>query len=239
MNIALMTSQSEKKDGWVNNFREFLEKKSLLCQVMTYENYEQLTDSTVRFPWDIVFYDTYGLAEEEVKENLIDLRETFPECNIVICCEDERYALFGYSVRAFDYVMDMADDNWMKKSFELIVKEKFSDMISSFHVKIKGAWTKLDIKHICYMETFNHHIIFHMDNGKEYQRTGNFKDLATELTCSPYLFQCHKSYVVNGLFISEMTQESFLMKNGRKINISRPYRKASRTFYAGSISLQY
>lgn len=239
MNITLLTSRSEKKNGWEKCFREFLEQKSLLCQFMTYETYDQLKESTIRIPWDIVYYDTHGIAEEKVKENLTDLRETFPECSIVIYCEDERFALFGYSVRAFSYVTEAADDQWMQKSFELIVKEKFDDMMSSFHVKIKGAWTKLDVKHICYMETFNHHIIFHMDNGKEYQRKGNFKDISTELICSPYLFQCHKSFVVNGMFISEMTQESFLMKNGRKINISRPYRKASRIFYARSISLQY
>ena len=239
MNITLLTSRSEQKNGWENCFKEFLEKKSPLCQFMTYENYEQLADSVIRIPWDIVYYDTHGVADGTVKENLTDLRETFPECSIVIYCEDERFALFGYSVRAFDYVMETADNHWMQKSFEHIVKEKFDDMISSFHVKIKGAWTKLDVKHICYLETFNHHIIFHMDDGSEYQRKGNFKDISTELVCSPYLFQCHKSFVVNGLFISEMTQESFLMKNGRKINISRPYRKASRIFYASSISLQY
>lgn len=239
MNIALLTDQSEKKNGWETCFKDFLEIKSLPCQFVTYEIYDQLADAAIRVPWDIVYYDTHGIAEEKVKENLIDLRGTFPECNIVIFCEDERFALFGYSVRAFDYVTEPADNQWMQKSFERIVKEKFNDMISSFHVKIKGAWTKLDVKHVCYLETFNHHIIFYMDNGKEYQRKGNFKDISTELICSPYLFQCHKSYVVNGLFISEMTQESFLMKNGRKINISRPYRKASRIFYAGCISLQY
>ena len=239
MNIALLTSRSEQKNDWEKQFKEYLENNLPLCQFMTCENYSQLADSTIKTPWDVVYYDTHGAAEETVKENLEDLRETLPECSIVILCADERYALFGYSVRAFNYVTEPAEKNWMQGNLELIIKEKFSDMINSFHVKIKGVWTKLDIKHVCYLETFNHRIIFHMDNGKEYHRTGNFKDISTMLTCSPYLFQCHKSYVINGLFISEMTQESFLMKNGRKINISRPYRKASRKFYAGSISLQY
>ena len=239
MNIALLTGRSEEKNGWENCFNAYLEKKSLLCQFITCETYDELADRANAVPWDVVYYDTFGIAEEKVKENLTDLRESFPACSIVIVCEDERYALFGYSVRAFDYVTGPGEDDWMQKSFEQIVRERFSDMISSFHVKIKGAWTKLDIRHICYLETFNHHIIFHMDNGREYQRKGNFRDIATELLCSPYLFQCHKSYVVNGLFLSEMTQESFLMKNGRKINISRPYRKASRLFYARSVSLQY
>ena len=100
------------------------------------------------------------------------------------------------------------------------------------------AWTKLDIQHVCYLETFNHHIYFHTDDGKEFKRMGNFNDLHTELTCNPLLFRCHKSYVVNGLFVEAMTQGSFLMKDGRKISISRPYRKASRKFFAQSVSQQ-
>ena len=86
--------------------------------------------------------------------------------------------------------------------------------------------------------SFDHHIYFHTDDGKEFKRMGNFNDLHTELTCNPMLFRCHKSYVVNGLFVEAMTQGSFLMKDGRKISISRPYRKASRKFFAQSVSQQ-
>jgi hypothetical protein len=43
-------------------------------------------------------------------------------------------------------------------------------------------------------------------------------------------------FVTNSSSSSFVVEISFSMKDGRKISISRPYRKASRKFFAQSVS---
>ena len=238
MNIGFYTNRQSELSKQIKHLKQFLEEKLPQTVFECFEEYEMFQEYSSKYSWNIIYYDAAGTEPETAKEHLQDLKEKYPKAVLVIVSKNIDLALFGYSVRAFDYLMDPLEEMFLIDSMERIIREEFPDMIGSFYVRIKGAWTKLDIQHVCYLETFNHHIYFHTDDGKEFKRMGNFNDLHTELTCNPLLFRCHKSYVVNGLFVESMTQGSFLMKDGRKISISRPYRKASRKFFAQSVSQQ-
>ena len=238
MNIGLYTIRQSELKTELKLLNEFLQEKLPQTVLECFEVFEKFQEYSAKYSWNIIYYDAAGIDLEIAKSNLKELHEKYPKAVIVIMAENSELAVFGYSVCAFDYLLHPLEDRSFVNSMERIIGERFREMINSFHVRIKGAWTRLDIRHVCYLETFRHHIIFHMDDGREFKRMGNFKDLHTELTCNPLLFQCHKSYVVNGLFVEAMTQGSFLMKDGRVISISRPYRKASRKFFAQRISLQ-
>ena len=238
MNIGFYTRRQSKLTKQLKQLNKFLEEKLPQTVFECFEEYEKFQEYSAKYSWNVIYFDTAGIETKTAKEHLRELTEKYPKAVLVIVAENADLAVFGYSVSAFDYLPDPLEEESFVGSIERIIRERFSDMINSFYVRIKGAWTKLDIQHVCYLETFNHHIYFHTDDGKEFKRMGNFNDLHTELTCNPLLFRCHKSYVVNGLFVESMTQGSFLMKDGRKISISRPYRKASRKFFAQSVSQQ-
>ena len=85
------------------------------------------------------------------------------------------------------------------------------------------------------METNDHHVLFHMNNGQTYKKLANFNNLTPPIEGIQGVFQCHKSYVVNSRYIKDMVQNSFLMKDGRKISISKPNRKNARIFYTWCI----
>lgn len=236
MNIGLCTVRQSELEKELNLLNEFLEEKLPQTVLECFDAYEKFREYLTKYSWNVIYYDATGINLEIAKSNLKELRENHPQAVIVIVAENAELAVFGYSVGAFDYLLNPLEDGSFVNSMERVIGERFRDMINSFHIRIKGAWTRLDIHRVCYIETFHHHIIFYMDDGSEIRRMGNFKDLHTELTCNPLLFQCHKSYVVNGMFVEAMTQGSFLMRDGRIISISRPYRKASRKFFAQRIS---
>ena len=238
MNIGLYTTRQSELDKPLNQLKTFLEEKLPQTIFESFDTYEKFQEYSVKYSWNIMYYDTAGIDTETAKCNLQELREKNPKAIIIIIAENADLAVFGYSVGAFDYMLRPLQEDSFVVSMEQVLREKFREMINSFRVRIKGSWTKLDIRHVCYLETFNHHIIFHMDDGQEFKRMGSFKDLHTELACNPLLFRCHKSYVVNGLFVKAITQGNFLMRDGEKISVSRPYRKEARKFFAQSISQQ-
>lgn len=238
MNIGLYTVRQSKLKKQLNLLNSFLEEKLPQTVLECFEVYEKFQECLTKYSWNIIYYDAAGIDTETAKSNLQEIREKQPKAILVIVAVNADLAVFGYSVGAFDYLVSPLGDESLAGSMERIMGERFPEMINSFYVRIKGAWTRLSIRHVCYLETFQHHIIFHMEDGRVFKRMGNFKDIHTELTCNPLLFQCHKSYVVNGLFVEAMNQGSFLMKDGSVISISRPHRKASRKFYAQRISQQ-
>ena len=236
MNIGFYTKRQSELVKQLKKLEVFLEEKLPQTLFECFDEYEMFQEYSNKYSWNMIYYDAAGIDLETAKEHLQELRTNYPKAVIVIVAENAELAVFGYSVNAFDYLMGAVEEETLVDSMKRIIRERFSEMINSFSVRVKGAWTKLDIQQVCYLETYNHHIYFHTDDGKVFKRMGNFNDLHTELTCNPMLFQCHKSYVVNGMYIEAITQGSFMMKDGRKISISRPYRKASRKFFAQSAS---
>ena len=238
MNIGFYTKRQSKLTKHLKQLNKFLEEKLPQTVFECVEEYEKFQEYSAKYSWNVIYFDTAGLEAKTAKEYLQELREKYSKAVLVIVAENSDLAVFGYSVSAFDYLPDLSEEDCLVNTMKRIIRERFSEIINSFSVRVKGAWTKLDIQQVCYLETYNHHIYFHTDDGKEFKRMGNFNDLHTELTCNPLLFRCHKSYVVNGMYVDAITQGSFLMKDGRKISISRPYRKASRKFFAQSVSQQ-
>ena len=120
-----------------------------------------------------------------------------------------------------------------------IIKEKYSYANTVYYVRIKGIWRKLKSSDIVYMETNNHHILFHMENGQVYKKLANFNSLTPPIESNGDLFQCHKSYVVNGRYIKGMVQNSFIMTEGIKVSISKPNRKDAKNFFSQCIMKGY
>ena len=238
MNISLYSLRHSELKKQIHLLKEFLKEKLPQTVFECFDENKKTQEYLEKYSWDIIYFDAAKTDLESAKLHLQALREKNPKAVMVIIADNADLAVFGYSVGAFDYLLTPLEEDSLVTSMERILRERYREMMNSFHVRIKGTWTKLDIRHVCYLETFNHHIYFHTNDGKEFKRMGNFNDLHTELTCNPLLFRCHKSYVVNGMYVEAMTQGSFLMKDGRKISISRPYRKASRKFFAQNASQQ-
>ena len=181
---------------------------------------------------DVLIYDMSGEEPETAKSRLISILQQKQGCIPILLADDESFALFGYKIHAFDYLLHPVEGEELVNALERLIRRKHSHLMQAFPIKIKGTWSKLEAEHISYLETSNHHTIFHMDDGAEFVKPGNFQDLLERLNCNPFLFQCHKSYVVNGKHIESMQQTGFIMKGGKKVSISRPYRKGARLFYA-------
>ena len=215
----------------------------LLLQEFVKENYKDVVIEVIQQPdvfvetvsmksYDVVYYDISGRGSREaVVSELHSFRLQSPECSILLVAETEEYAAVGYKVYAYDYIVPSEEKDGLISSLVRIMKEKYDDNII-YAIRMKGVWRKLELKDIVYMETNDHHVLFHMNNGQVYKKLANFNSLTPPIGGIKDLFQCHKSYVVNGRYIKDMVQNSFVLQDGRKISISKPNRKNARNFYS-------
>ena len=240
VNVLIYSLQSNAIKESVLALQEFIRENYEDAVVEVIQNKDTFAETVSAKSYDIVYYDISGRgSKEEVVQELQSFRVRFPECDILLIAETEEYAVSGYKVHAYDYIIPSEEKDGLISSFVRIMKEKYDNSNTIFSVRMKGVWRKLELKDIIYMETNDHHVLFHMNNGQIYKKLANFNNLTPPIEGIQELFQCHKSYVVNGRYIKDMVQNSFILQDGRKISVSKPNRKNARNFYSWCVIKGY
>lgn len=240
MNVLIYSLQKNAIKDSVLALQKFIEESYEYVVIEIIKNQDTFAENVSVKSYDIVYYDISGRSsKDEVIQELQSFRVRFPECDIVLMAETEQYAAAGYKVHAYDYIVPSEEKDGLTLSFVRIMKEKYNTNNTIYSVRMKGVWRKLELKDIVYMETNDHHVLFHMNNGQIYKKLANFNSLTPPIGGSKELFQCHKSYVVNGRYIKDMAQNSFVLQDGRKISISKPNRKNARNFYSWCVIKGY
>jgi len=194
------------------------------------DSYEELSRMASALPLDILFYDMESGGH--VQEELRRLCQTIPNCRIVLLSDSERHAVFGYALRAAGYLTTPLDREEFLAQLISLIREKLRAKEQFLPLKVNGVWSQLSMKHITYVESAGHSLIFHLEDSRRLKVQSCFKDYQNLLDLNPDYFRCHKSYVVNMSFVKNWSLTAFTLKNGEEINISRPYRQAARSMYA-------
>lgn len=240
VNVLIYSLQLNGIKDFVSELQEFIKDNYDDAVIEIIQDQDMFTERVSAQSCDIVYYDINGRnSREELLNELQSFRLQSPECDILLVSDTEEYAIIGYQVHAYDYIVLSEDKENLIPSFVRIMREKYDCYNTIYSVRIKGVWRKLKLKDIVYMETNDHHVLFHMSNGQLYKKLANFNSLTPPIEGSKELFQCHKSYVVNGRYIKDMVQNSFVMQDGRMISISKPNRKNARSFYSWCVIKGY
>ena len=233
MNVLIYSLQFNVIKDYILELQDFVKDNYEETIIEVVQNQDTFTERVSTQSYDIVYYDISGRnSKEELIYELQSFRLQSPECDILLMAETEEYAITGYKVRAYDYIVLSEGKESLISSFVRIMRDKYDCYNTVYSVRIKGVWRRLKLKDIVYMETNDHHVLFHMSNGQLYKKLANFNSLTPSIEGVRDLFQCHKSYVVNGRYIKDMIQNSFVMQDGRMISISKPNRKNARKFYS-------
>lgn len=233
MNIILLTDRINLLDSCSKYMSDYIQSLGVKAKVYHADSITEFENISDIICPDIAYIDmeTSGKSEE-MRVWLEDIKPLYPKCIYAVVADDERYAVWGYKQQLADYMVFPPSEQDIYSSVERIVKTNFKNLTQSFYVKIRGVWEKISAEEVICIETSNHRINFYMSDGSVFSEKGNFDMINNIISCTPFLFRCHKSYAVNGRYIVGMTQTAFAMSNGKSISISRPYRVDSRAFYA-------
>lgn len=240
VNVIVYTAQLNTLKEFVYKLQEFVKENYEGITIETADTQDAFSELVSECSYDIIYYALgRGMKREDVISQLQDFRLQCPECDVLLLGETEEHAITGYRIQAYDYITFLQEKEGLIPSFMRIIKEKYGYTNTAYYVRIKGVWRKLESKDIVYMETNDHHVLFHMENGQVYKKLANFNSLNPPIESNGDLFQCHKSYVVNGRFLAGMVQNSFILTDGKRVSISKPNRKNARNFYSQCIMKGY
>lgn len=219
INIAIV-EDNEKEMELLNSYliKNCQEKKFEYSIVRFNNAFSFLKDIDVAY--DMIFLDI-ELPDGNGMELAKKIRQINSQVIIIFVTNMAQYALKGYEVRAFDFIV--------KPVNEYNFAVKFSSAINCLNQKKdKGIWISnkdgrkyLLVSNIIYVEVVNHMIDYHTIEGV-FSASGSLNSI--QQTLGPTFSLCNRCYLVNLRYVTAIDQYDVTVGK-EKLQISRAKRK--------------
>lgn len=201
---------------------QYSESHHLEIQVTSYSHGFELV-SDFKPIYDIIFLDI-EMPHLNGIEVAKEIRNSDPHVVIIFITNSAKYAVKGYEVGAFDYMMKPLEYEHFAVKFSLALSAIHSKDAFSILLPQEEGSRNVAISEIIYIEVRNHWLyIITLD--AEYKMLGSLKEMNDQL--SDYHFiMCNKSYLINLKHVSKVNSENVVMYGNHELKMSRSRRKA-------------
>lgn len=185
---------------------------------------------------DMLFLDIQIPGEMSGLEVAKAIRKVDSQICIAFTTSYSEYACEGYSVSALRYLRKPIDDEQLFECLDIAYHQWFYRQDSSIFLDAQRRKVVLPLKQIVYAEIRGHYVAFHRTIGEPLQIRSNMAALAEKLP--PQMFvQCHRSFLVNLLYVRNITKSEVILAGGGSIPVGASYADAMfqviQTFYQG------
>lgn len=216
LKIAICEDEKKERELIKDYLINILNEINISYEILIFNSGEELFNN---YPKDI---DIFLLDILMDKLNGMDtarkIRETDNKAEIIFITSLIEYALEGYEVRAYRYLIKPVKYDDLKTHILNCIKEID---IKNKHIIIKeqGNRIKLDISEITYIEVQKENITIHTLN-QTYETKGTMNNIEKEINCSRF-YRCHKSFLINLEHIKSIKQYIAILENSDEVPISR------------------
>ncbi len=170
---------------------------------------------------DIELAQKNGIAVGNFIRNEMEDMQT----HIVYISSKESYAMQLFKVQPLDFLIKPISAENIREVLIRSVKQK-SRADAYFEYQKGNSVFRVPVRDIAYFMSMDKKIIIVKKDGKE-EFYGKLKNIAGTLPAD--FLMVHQSYIIHQAYVSEYSYEMVKMVNGETINISKPYRKETRS----------
>ena len=229
MNIAIIEDSGQELSLLELCLQSYLSSRQVYRVIDTYASGEAFLENWPSKSYDLVFLDILmeGISGIEVARKI---RETDSECLLIFISSSKEYALQGFEVRAFDYLLKPLSEERFQKTMDLCQNE-LAKHIRYIEVKESRTLVKIPLNEIIYTDYYNHYIQIHTAARliRSYQQFDVFSPL---LLCYPQFLCCYRNCIVNMDHVDSVDKHDFVMENGERVPITRGNRNSIYQQYA-------
>lgn len=211
------TAQAEwlrkKVLGWA-------EKNQVPVHMDLYASAEEFLFKAEGASYDLLLLDI-AMKEMNGMELARKVRERDPEAVLVFVTSDPGFALEGYEVDAYRYLMKPVRED---KLFEVLAycRTRESGEEQSVLLKAEGEMCRIMRKNILYMEARGHYVELHLCGQEPLVVKAGFADILMEINAgSEALVKIHRSYAVNPGHVARIGRTDCCLTDGERLPVSK------------------
>lgn len=167
-------------------------------------------------------YDIIILDIEMKKLNGLETAEKIRSVDslviIVFLTSHQEFALQGYEVNAFRYMLKSQPEPMYRRQLSSIFDEYHQTHLT-FPVQTKNTVHNISISDIVFFEVFKRMIVLHT-TAEKYEFYGKLSEIEKDERLVNFI-KPHKSYYVNLAFVDNLEQNTLIMKTSDRIPLSR------------------
>jgi Response regulator of the LytR/AlgR family len=220
--LAVVEDEAKDQETLRGYFAKYAEEKSARLEVSYFGDAESFLSSFQLGLYDLVLMDIELQAKNGLEASK-EMRAVDSDVVLVFMTNLAQYALEGYKVNAFDYLVKPISyfdfSLRLEKALERVGKRKKSKVL----IFENGRKVVLPLNDIFYIEVYGHLLIYHAKEGN-FRTYGTLKDISKELSSNGFSL-CNSCFLVNLAYVKSVA--GFTANVGPdELLISHPKRKS-------------
>lgn len=218
MRVAIAEDEGRDLDRLREQLNRFGTENLIEMQLFPFPNGAQLLER-FRGGWDLILLDV-DMPTLNGMETARAIRQLDPDVLIMFITNLAQYALGGYEVQAFDYMLKPVSYPALAMKLKLALRALQRNADRSIILNRGGELFRVPLSHLYYIEVFGHRLCYHtMERDIDVNSVSALSDLERELRPDGFV-RCHKSFLVNVRYVDHI-KGCALTVNGQEIPISK------------------
>ncbi|MEE0451426.1 LytR/AlgR family response regulator transcription factor [Peptacetobacter sp.] len=227
VNIVICENDKNDQEFVKDKVVEILDDLDIEYEIKVYNSGDDLLEGYDKYT-DIILLDIQmdGLDGMETARKI---REFDDNVEIIFITSFVEYALEGYEVNAYRYLLKpVKDENLMTSLINCLNDRNF--VKRSIVIKEGDTRIKISLKDIMYIEVQGNDITVHTLKDT-YRTKGTMSNFETEINSDMFV-RCHKSYLVNLEYIKSIKRYTSILVNDEEVPLSRnKYKEIKDRFF--------
>lgn len=222
--IAICDDCREALKGIEKRLKRYGEKSKVQASVETYQSQTQLlADLEGGRNYDIIFMDIEmpGMNGLEV---LRRIRERDKECLFIIISSYQQYAVCGYELEVFRYLVKGSMEAGFDNCMDAALKKLDSNSRKNYFITSTRKRIKIPCEDIMYCHKESKMSVFATNSGELIKERRPLQEVFEELRriCDNFIV-IERSFIVNMNYIETMKQNEILLENNIILPVGRTY----------------
>ena len=228
MRVAICEDNADDAAEIRSYLEQHFERNGFMGDIDVFDSGEALLASFSPAFFDVVFLDVYMGGMTGVEAARV-IRRVDPDCALVFITTDAGHMPEGFALRAASYVVKPVTTEQMETAL-LQCRRIFMKNARFIEVKTGGQIHRIPLPKVQYMEMQGKAASIHTVDGIVKTYTP-MEEIEHQLGGKPFL-RCHRAFLVNMLYIADVLENDFLMRDGARV----PIRKNGMKEVRGAVS---